>query len=195
MSNSKIPPSIFKETSEGLVRCAIQDKMLLQREIDVIGEITIEHVNSIILQLCYLSNESPKEEITLYINSQGGDFTSGLSLYDILQAIECPIRTVCMGIAASMAALLFACGDKREMLCHSQLMIHDPLISFMGGSALKIHAISQDIMRARELASNILAKHTGRNPSEILEKTAKDTYFDAEQAIAFGLADSILTKI
>ena len=189
-------PAILGRTSEGVHRDAIQDAMLQRRAIDCIGEITPETVNGLILQLRYLQQEDDSKEITLYINSPGGSVSDGLALYDVMAALRCPIRTVCVGTAASMAALIFAAGARREMLPHARLMIHDPLIAGgVGGSALHIDSVSRDLMRTREITAALLARHSGHSLQEVYEKTVKDTYFDADEAVAWGLADGILHTI
>ena len=189
-------PAILGRTSEGVHRYAIQDAMLQRRAIDCIGEITPETVNGLILQLRYLQQEDDSKEITLYINSPGGSVSDGLALYDVMAALRCPIRTVCVGTAASMAALIFAAGARREMLPHARLMIHDPLIAGgVGGSALHIDSVSRDLMRTREITAALLARHSGHSLQEVYEKTVKDTYFDADEAVAWGLADGILHTI
>ena len=109
-------PNIIRETSEGLNQIPIQDILFQRREVECIGEITEDSVAALILQLRYLHHEAPEQEITMYINSPGGEVSSGLALYDVMKAIQCPIRTVCVGTAASMAAILFLSGDKRDML-------------------------------------------------------------------------------
>lgn len=107
-------PNIIRETSEGLNQIPIQDILFQRREVECIGEITGDSVAALILQLRYLHHEAPEQEITMYINSPGGEVSSGLALYDVMKAIQCPIRTVCVGTAASMAAILFLSGDKRD---------------------------------------------------------------------------------
>ena len=188
-------PNILKETSDGLSRYSIQEEMLMRREIDVIGEITQEYVYLLILQLRYLQTTEPKKEITIYINSQGGEVTSGLALYDVMKAIKSPIKTVCVGQASSMGALLFISGNKREMLPHSRVMIHDPRVERIGGTALEIEEHSKDIMRVRKLIAKIIADHTNKTVDEVLEKTSTDCYFDATEAIDFGIADTVIDKI
>ena len=189
-------PAILERTSEGVHRYAIQDAMLQRRELECLGEITPEAVNGLILQLRYLQQEDSEAEITLYINSPGGEVASGLALYDVIAALRCPVRTVCVGTAASMAALIFAAGKRREMLPHARLMIHDPLSAGgIGGSALHIDSVSRDLMRTRQTMAELLAKHSGHTLEEVYEKTAKDTYFDAEEAVAWGLADRIAHEI
>lgn len=190
------PPQILKETSNGWSAYDIQDEMLQRREIECVGEINADSVYSIILQLRYLQRKDPKGEITMYINSPGGEVSSGLALYDVMKATKCPIRTVCVGMAASMGAILFIAGDKRDMLEHARVMIHDPLISRgIGGNALQVQSISNDLMKTREITGKLIAKHTGKTLEEVYEKTAKDSFFYAEEAIEFGLADNIIYEL
>lgn len=189
-------PSLIRETSEGFSRCAIQDEMFQRREIECVGEITEESVYSLILQLRYLASENPDAAITMFINSPGGSVASGLALYDVIQAIHCPVRTVCTGIAASMAALLFISGSSRDMLPHARVMVHDPLIpGGIGGTALKIDALAKDLMQVRETTAAIIAAHTGRTLDEVYAKTATDSYFSAGEAVAWGLADRIIHEL
>lgn len=188
-------PRIIRETSAGMVCYSIRDEMLAHREIELIGEVNSESVNSLISQIRYLAREEPGKEITVYINSPGGEVSSGLALYDVMKAVKCPIRTVCVGTAASMGAVLFAAGDRRDMLPHARVMIHDPLISRTGGSALSLKTISDSLMHTREITGRILAEHTGRTLEEIYEKTATDSYFYAREAVEFGLADRIINEI
>lgn len=197
MSNlcSFVTPSIIKETSRGYQEISILSDMFSRRQINCVTEITAESVNSMIMQLLYLEQEDPDGEITIFINSPGGSVRDGLALYDVMKAISCPIRTVCMGIAASMGSILFVAGDKRQMLEHSKAMIHDPLIASTGGNALSLKAISDDLMVTRQTTAEILAKHTGHTVEEILEKTSKDTYLSAKECLEFGFCDEIITKL
>lgn len=189
-------PSLIRETSEGFSRCAIQDEMFQRREIECVREITEESVYSLILQLRYLASENPDAAITMFINSPGGSVASGLALYDVMQAIRCPVRTVCTGIAASMAALLFISGSSRDMLPHARVMVHDPLIpGGIGGTALKIDALAKDLMQVRETTAAIIAAHTGKTLDEVYAKTATDSYFNAGEAVAWGLADRIIHEL
>ncbi len=195
MYNAADEARIVKESARGYDFISIRDEMLSHREVELTGEVDDGSVNALIRELRYLHRQDPEGEITLYINSPGGDIDSGLALYDVMQAISCPIKTVCVGMAASMGALLFVSGDTREMLPHSRLMIHDPLILRTGGSALKIKAVSDDLMETRQIVANVIARHSGRSLEEVLAKTATDTYFRAEEALAFGLADRIIRSL
>ncbi len=193
--NTLYTPRIIKESSRGLDSFSILDEMLSNREINCVTEINEESVNSMIMQMLYLEKEDPSAEITVYINSPGGSVQDGLALYDVMQAISCPIRTICMGMAASMASVLFAAGDSRQMLTHSKIMIHDPRIVQTGGTALDLQTISENLMKTREIMADILSAHTGRSANEILEKTKSDSYFTAKEAVEFGLADEIITHL
>lgn len=195
MDFNEFAPCIIKETSNGFFTCQIQDAMLLRREIECVGEINADSVNSLIRQIRYLAGEDPESEITVYINSPGGEVLSGLALYDVMKAVKCPIHTVCVGTAASMGAILFASGDRREMLPHAKVMIHDPLLPSTGGSALKLKSMSDSLMETRESLAQILAQQTGRTIDEVLEKTAADTWFTAQEAVDFGLADCVIQEI
>ena len=176
--------SIIKESTCGYHLIPLQDEMLSHREVELVGEVAPETVNALIRQLRYLQRQDPEGEITMYINSPGGSVDSGMALYDVMRAVGCPIRTVCVGLAASMAALP-----------HSRLMIHDPLILQTGGSALKLRAVSDDLMETRQIIARVIANHSGKSVEEVLAKTATDSYFRAEEAVSFGLADRIITSL
>ncbi len=189
-------PSVIRETSEGLSRIPIADLMLQRREVWLAGEITGELADSTIRQLLHLSGEAPDEAVTLYIDSPGGSVSAGLAVYDVMQAVPCKIRTVCVGTAASMAAVVFAAGDTREILRHGEVMIHDPLVNGgISGSALAVQDKSERLMQMRKTLCGILAEHTGKSMKQIYKATAKDTWFGAEEAVRFGLADRIIDKI
>lgn len=189
-------PHIIKESSEGTTYCPIQDELFnSRRSIEVIGEINCESVYSLILQLRYLHSADPEKEITMYINSPGGSVSDGLALYDVMAGISCPIRTVCVGMAASMGSLLFAAGNKRDMLPHATVMIHDPLTTGISGSALSVDQASRRLMETREITASILADHTGHTIEEVYEKTRQDSYFNAQEAVDWNLADRIIHGI
>ena len=189
-------PTIIRETSEGTVRVPIADMMFQRREVWLTGEINSEVADAVIAQILHLDAEDPDAEITLYIDSPGGSVTAGLSIYDVMQAVSADIHTVCVGTAASMAAVLFAAGDRREILRHGEVMIHDPLVSGgISGSALTVQDKSDRLMAKRKVLSGILAEHTGKSVKQIYKVTAKDTYFGAEEAVAFGLADAVIEKM
>lgn len=189
-------PHVMKETSMGYFFSDIRDEMFRAREIECVGEINEESVYSLCRQLRQLQREDPDGEITMFINSPGGEVGSGLALYDVMAGLTCPIRTVCLGTAASMGAILFIAGTTREILPHGRVMIHDPLRVLQGRlSALQIEEESRQLMQVRETLCKLLAERTGRTLEEIYEKTKCDTYFDAEAAVAFGLADKVIHHV
>ena len=113
-----------------------------------------------------------------------------------MRAVSCPIRTVCLGMAASMAALLFIAGDEREMLPHSRVMIHDPLIGGgIGGCALSVKARADDLMRIRDITAEVISRHSGMSLEQVFELTSRDTYFEATAAVEAGLADRVVTTL
>ncbi len=188
-------PRILRETSAGIFPFDIKDEMLEDREVELVGEIDASVVNSLIQQLRHLQKEDENGQITMFVNSPGGEVASGLALYDVMQAVSCPIRTVCLGMAASMGALLFMAGDRREMLPHSRVMIHDPLSYNIGGSALSVKASADNLMRIREITAEVIARHSGKSTEEVLDLTSKDTYFEAGEAVAFGIADCVIDRL
>jgi ATP-dependent Clp protease protease subunit len=189
-------PHIIKETAQGTTYCAIRDELFNTcRSLEVVGEITRESVYALILQLRYLQAVSPKEEITMYINSPGGSVADGLALYDVMESLSCPVRTVCVGMAASMGALLFAAGYRRQILPHAGVMIHDPLTTGISGSARSVEEAARRLMQTREATARILAAHTGHTLEEVYEKTKQDSYFTAQEAVAWHLADCIIHSL
>ena len=189
-------PLIIRETAEGLNRLDIRDEMLDQRVLELMTSVDAESCAVVIRGLLHLQRQDSTTPITLYINSPGGEVQSGLALYDVMQAVSCPIRTVCLGMAASMGALLFIAGDEREILPHSRVMIHDPLIGAgAGGSALSVKARADDLMRIRDITAGVIARHSGMSIERVFELTASDTYFEAEEAVEAGLADRVITRL
>lgn len=189
-------PQIIRETAEGLNRLDVRDEMLSHRELELTSAIDADSCATVIRGLLYLQRTDPNAAVTLYINSPGGEVQSGLALYDVMQAVSCPVHTVCLGMAASMAALLFIAGDERRMLPHSRIMIHDPLIGGgLGGSALSVKARADDLMRIRDITAGVISRHTGMPLERVFELTAQDTYFEAKDAVEAGLADRIVTSL
>ncbi len=196
MGTYSYSPLIMHETSLGLERLDIRDEMLADRELELCGPVDADSVADIIRGMRHLQKADPDDAITLFINSPGGEVSSGLALYDVMCAISCPVRTVCLGIAASMAALLFIAGDMRDMLPHSRVMIHDPLISGgVGGSALSVKARADDLMRIRNITAQVISDHTGMSLEEVFDLTARDTYFEADEAVSSHLADRVIREL
>ncbi|MGN0554151.1 MAG: ATP-dependent Clp protease proteolytic subunit, partial [Oscillospiraceae bacterium] len=149
----------------------------------------------LIKQLMYLERQDSESEVTIYINSPGGEVISGLAVYDYIGMMRAPVRTVCIGTAASMGAILFLAGAKRQMLPHTRLMIHDPSYSHNDIGGRKPHEIQHELDKlneTREALARIISEKTGRSIDEIYKVTADDTFYSAQEAIYFGLATEIL---
>lgn len=190
-------PTIEVESAHGVREVSLDTRHLMKRRIFLNGEINEDTANDFLSQMLYLEQES-RDPVTIYINSPGGSVNAGLVIYDCIQASELEINMVCAGTAASMAAIIFAGGQKerRFILPHSKVMIHEPLLAGgVGGSATSIKNISDSILETREIVNGILAKHTGKTVKEINKATSFDNYMNAEEAIKFGLCDKVTTKM
>ena len=189
-------PGALRETCNGTQVMDLRDEMLARREVELTSDVTAESATNLIRSLLHLQREDAHAPITLFVNSNGGEVQSGLALYDVMQALTCPIRTVCLGMAASMAALIFISGSQRDMLPHSRVMIHDPLLGGgIGGSALSVIARADHLMRIRDITAQGVAEHTGMTLDEVFELTSTDTYFEAQEAVDAHLADRIITAL
>ena len=196
MHYMQISPRVIRETSQGVECVHLADLMFQNRAFWLSGNIDGNSADTINSQLLHLAAEAPDKDVTIYINSPGGEVSSGLAIYDVMQAVPCKIRTVCVGTAASMAAVLFAAGDRREILKHGKILIHDPLVPRgVAGSALEIQEKSSQLMSTRKILCGILAKHTGKSLNQIYRVSRKDTWFEAEKAVAFGLADAVIDHL
>ena len=190
-------PSIEVESAQGIREISLSTRHLMNGDLFLSGEINEEMANAFLSQILYLEKNAD-QPVTIYINSPGGSVNAGLLIYDVLKESNLTIHMVCTGMAASMAAILLAGGQKgrRYILPHSKVMIHEPLIEGgIGGSASSIKNISDSILQTRELTNRILAKHTGKSIEEIDEATKFDHYMNAEEAVAFGICDRITQKI
>ena len=197
MSECVWNPTIEVESHAGVREVSLLTRHLMNRNVFLTGEICMESAMSILSQLKYLANESD-EEINMYINSGGGEVTAGLLIYDVLQQMKVPVNMYCTGIAASMAAVILAGGQKgrRYILPHSRTMIHEQLLAEgVGGSASSIKNISDSILETRKILNGILAKHTGKSLKEINKATAFDNYMNAEESVAFGLCDAVADEV
>ncbi len=188
-------PSFFKDSYKGTGEVAIQSYLLTNRNIFLQGEITEETANQFLLQMLYLQSQN-QDPIQIFINSCGGSVNAGMAIYDLIQSVNKEVNLYCVGMAASMAAIILAGGQQghRFILPHSQTMIHEPMISRgVGGSASSIKNISDSMLETRELLTGILSQHTNHSIEEIAEQIAYDHYMNAEETVAFGICDRILT--
>jgi len=169
---------------------------LLKDRIILLGSAIDDHVASLICaQLLFLESEDPEKEIFMYINSPGGSVTAGMAIYDTMQYIAPPVATLCMGQAASMGALLLCSGakDMRYALPNSRILIHQPLGGAQG-QATDIGIQAREILRMRESLNGILASHTGQSMERIEKDTERDYFMTAQEALAYGIIDKIMTK-
>ena len=188
-------PMVVEQTNRGERSYDIYSRLLEDRIIFVNGEINDQTANLVIAQMIYLEGKDPDKDIMMYINSPGGSVVAGLAIYDTMNYIKCDVCTVCVGMAASMAAVLLSSGakGKRFALPNSEIMIHQPLGGFQGqASDIKIHA--DHIMKTKKLLNKILAENSGANIEKLEKDTDRDNYMSAEEAKKYGLIDKIYAK-
>ena len=191
-------PNLIKESVRGLEVLTPDDLLFTNREIFLTTEVDNNTANELMKQLMILEKTGDGSEVTLYINRPGGEVSSGLAVYDYMQLMKSPVRTVCIGTAASMAAILFLAGQKREMLPHTSLMIHDPAYGGGDMAGKKPHELQHyvDKLRKRqEIIVGIIAEKTGRSIEEVCEKTRENSYFNADEAIDYGLATGVVSRL
>lgn len=187
-------PMVVEQTQRGERAYDIYSRLLKERIIFLGSSISDEIANLVIAQMLYLESEDPDKDINLYINTPGGWVPAGLAIYDTIQYIKPQISTLCLGQAASMGALLLAAGNsgKRYSLPHSRIMIHQPYGGFQG-QASDIAIQAKEILRMREEINNIFVKHTGQPLPKIQADTDRDFYMTSEEAVNYGIIDSIVT--
>jgi ATP-dependent Clp protease protease subunit len=186
-------PTVVEQTHRGERGWDLYSRLLKDRIVFLGREIDDDVANVIVAQLLFLDSEDPDKDIMLYINSPGGSFTAGMSIYDTMQFLHCDVATICTGMAASMASFLLAAGTngKRAMLPHATVMIHQPLAGFRGQATdIEIHA--RQILRARDTINSLYAKHTGQPLEKIAADTDRDNFMTADEAKAYGLVDEIV---
>ena len=189
-------PMVVEQSSRGERAYDIYSRLLKDRIIFIGGAIEDHMANLIIAQLLFLEAEDPEKDIHVYINSPGGVVTAGLAIYDTMQYIKAPVSTICLGMAASMGALLLTAGEKgkRFALPYSRIMIHQPLGGAQG-QATDIEIQAREILRLREVTNGILAHHTGQTHEKVRQDTERDFFMTSEQAAEYGLIDSVLRRI
>ena len=194
-NRSFIPyPQVIETTHRGERSWDIFSRLLKDRIVFLGTEVNDDVANIIIAQLLYLESEDPDKEIMLYINSPGGVITSGLAIYDTMQYIRCPVSTLCLGMAASMASVLLCAGTtgRRLALPNSRILLHQPLGGARGQATdIEIHA--KEILYLRQKLTDIYVKHTGQDAEKIRRDTERDFYLSADDAKAYGLIDEVVT--
>jgi ATP-dependent Clp protease protease subunit len=188
------PPYVIERTSRGERSYDIFSRLLMDRIVFLGAPVDDTVSNIIIAQLLFLQAEDPDKDIYLYINSPGGSVYAGLAIYDTLQYMSAPVNTMCMGMAASMAAVLLAAGTKgkRSALPNSRIMIHQPSGGSQG-TAADIEIAAKEILYARERLNSILAKHTGQTPEKIAEDVDRDRFLSPQEAKDYGLIDNVVS--
>ena len=193
--SSYLVPTVIEHSGLGERAYDIYSRLLKERIIFLDGEIDDAGADLVVAQLLFLENEDPKKDISLYINSPGGSVTAGLAIYDTMQYISSDVSTICMGQAASMAALILAAGaeGKRMILPSARVMIHQPWGGVQGqASDVSIHA--KEIIRLKKLSIDYLARHTGQAAEKIAADIERDHFMTAEDAKAYNIVDKILYK-
>ena len=188
-------PYVVEDTGRGERAMDIYSRLLKDRIVMIGQEITEPLANTVIAQLLFLMSEDPTKDIQIFINSPGGYITAGLAIYDTIRFLGCDVNTYCIGQAASMGALLLSAGTKgkRYALPHSRMMIHQPSGGIIGTSA-DIHLQAAEILTLKKHLSNILAECTGQPVEKIIEDSERDFFMGAEEAIAYGLIDKVVSS-
>lgn len=195
--NQHLVPIVIEKSGRTERAYDIYSRLLKDRIVFLGGALDDTTANLIIAQLLFLSNEDTKSDIHLYINSPGGSITAGLAIYDTMQFLRCDVATYCVGQAASMAAILLAGGkaDKRFLLANNRILLHQPLISGqLIGPATDLDIEAREILRLRTRLYEIIARHSGQAPEKVEKDCDRNLWFNAEEAIEYGLADRILQK-
>lgn len=188
-------PIVIEQTSRGERAYDIYSRLLKDRIIFIGTAIDDVVANTVIAQLLFLEADDPDKDISLYINSPGGIVTSGLAIYDTMNYIKCPVSTICIGQAASMAALLLAAGTKgkRFSLPNSRIMIHQPIGGFQGQATdIEIHA--KEILKLKDTLNRILSNHTGQPLEKVQADTERDFFMSGEDAKVYGIIDEVIIK-
>ena len=188
-------PYVIEQTSRGERSYDIYSRLLKDRIIFLGEEVNETTASLVVAQLLFLESEDPGKDIQLYINSPGGIVTGGLAIYDTMQYIKCDIETICIGMAASMGAFLLSGGakGKRLALPNAEIMIHQPS-GGARGQETEIRIVAENILKTRNKLNQILAANTGKSVEEISRDTERDNYMSAQEAVAYGLIDSVVEK-
>lgn len=188
-----IVPTIVEKSQRGERVYDIFSRLLEERIIFLAGPVTDLNANVVIAQMLYLVSKDPKRDIKLYINSPGGSVTAGLAIYDTMQYIKCPVSTICIGMAASMAAIILAAGTKgkRFALPNAEILLHQ-VMGGAQGQASEIEITAKQIIKIKASINQILSKHTGKSIETVEKDTDRDFYMTAEEAKEYGLIDEVI---
>ncbi len=193
--NTGLVPMVVEQSSRGERAYDIYSRLLKERVVFMVGPVEDYMANLIVAQLLFLESDNPDKDIHLYINSPGGSVSAGLAIYDTMQFIKPDVSTVCLGIAASMGAIILTGGaaKKRYALPNSRVMIHQPLGGYQG-QATDIEIHTREILRCRETLNKILSTHTGQPMDRIRLDTERDNFMSGEDAVTYGLIDEVIAK-
>ena len=195
LTRDALVPMVVEQTGRGERSYDIFSRLLNDRIVFLSDEVNDTTASLVVAQMLFLEAQDPEKEISFYINSPGGSVTAGMAIYDTMQFIKCDVSTICIGMAASMGAFLLAAGTKGKRLAlpHSEIMIHQPLGGARGqASDIKIQA--EQILKTKATLNQILAENTGK-PLEVIERdTDRDNYMTAQEALAYGLVDKVISK-
>lgn len=197
MTHNQHTPIVIEKSGRGERAYDIYSRLLRDRIVFVGGAIDDEMANLVVAQLLFLSNEDPKADINIYINSPGGSISAGLAIYDTMQFVRCQVSTYCVGMAASMGAVLMAAGrpGKRYILPNSRVLIHQPLIrGVLTGPATELDIEAREIIRLRKRLYEIISVHTRQTTEQIERDCDRNKWLDAGEAVKYGVADKILTQ-
>ena len=194
IKNSSLVPYVVEQTGRGERSYDIYSRLLKERIVFLDGEVTDQTASLVCAQLMFLESEDPEADIALYINSPGGSVTAGMAIQDTMNYVSCDVSTLCVGMAASMGALLLAAGEKgkRYALPNSEIMIHQPLGGRQGQSS-DVEIYANHLVRTRERINGMLADMTGQPIETIARDTDRDNFMYADEALSYGLIDKILT--
>ena len=193
---SSLVPYVIEQTSRGERSYDIFSRLLNDRIVVLSDQVNDQTASLVIAQLLYLESQDPEKDISLYINSPGGSITAGMAIYDTMNYIKCDVATICIGLAASMGSFLLAAGakGKRAALPNSEILIHQPLLGGLEGQASDIIIHANHIKRVRERLNQIYADVTGKSVEEISRDTERDNFMTADEALAYGLVDKVMSK-
>ncbi len=195
---SNLIPMVVETTGRGERAYDIYSRLLKDRVIFLGGPVTDDSANLIIAQLLFLSNEDSKADIHFYINSPGGSVSAGLAIYDTMRFLRCNVATYCIGMAASMGAVLFLSGSKgkRFALPNSTVMLHQPLVrGQITGPATDLKIEAEEMLRVRDRLYDIISDHTGKNREQVLKDCDRNKWLNAAEAVEYGCADKVLEKM
>ena len=193
---NNLVPMVVEQTNRGERAYDIYSRLLKERVVFLIGPVDDATANLVVAQMLFLESENPDKDINFYINSPGGSISAGMAIYDTMQYVKNDVVTICIGQAASMAALLLASGEQKKRLAlpNSRILIHQPSMGGLSGQATDIDIHAREILRMREITNQLLAKHTGQRLDKVEKDVERDFIMNAQQGKEYGIIDDIIYK-